>query len=67
MIPYSNIRTIGGQSKADLAIQLGLEEFHDDSQVQIDDFTSKASRLPTPFTLFKVFSERNTIQIELQK
>jgi hypothetical protein len=34
MIPDSNIRTIGGQSKADLAIQLGLEEFYDDSQAQ---------------------------------
>ncbi len=67
MIPDSNIRTIGNQSKADLAIQLGLEEFHDDSQRQINDFTSKASRLPTPFTLFKAFPERNAIQIVLQK
>ena len=67
MIPDSNIRTIGGQSKADLAIQLGLEEFHDDSQNQIDDFTSKVHLLPTPFILYQAFPERNAIQIVLQK
>jgi hypothetical protein len=67
MIPDSNIRTIGGQSKADLAIQLGLEEFHDDSQVQINDFMGKVQLLPSPFTLFKAFPESNAIQIEFQQ
>jgi hypothetical protein len=67
MIPDSNIRTIGYQSKADLAIQLGLEEFHDDSQYDIDDFRSKVHLLPTPFILYQEFPERNAIQIVLQK
>jgi len=67
MIPDGNIRTIGGQSKADLAIQLGLAEFHDDSQIQINDFMGKAHLLPKPFTLFKAFPERNDIQRVLQK
>ena len=72
MIPDSNIISsaiplVGPESTADLAIKLGLEEFHDDSQYNIDDFRSKVHLLPTPFILYQAFPERNAIQIVLQK
>jgi hypothetical protein len=72
MIPEGNIFStiiplFGPCSIADLAIQLGLEEFHDDSQHYIDDFKSKVHLLPIPFILYQAFPERNAIQIVLQK
>ena len=67
MIPDLNIRTIGDKSKADLAIQLGLEEFHDDSQKQISDFMQKQQALPTPFKLYKTLPEQNRFDLYFEK
>ena len=66
MIPDRNIWTIGNQSKADLATILKLEEFHDDSQKQINDFIQKED-LPTPFKLYKTLPELNSFELIFEK